>query len=231
MGAWDVPPPGPLLDPGTCRPTSPLRNVRSRSTRSLVRLLALPGQRVEHRDDPVARSHSGTSSSITPLIVPIRGHLDSIKRLMAGDVYIGRGSRQRGLEKSRWGNPFKLATHGRTRPIVVLRVAGFRRGVIFFGLDPIWRSLGEPLHAQSLTALIRSRFRHAHDRGILPQVPRLPRRSSILQRCVKNNRTTVDPQPTMVHTRRAQAGAAWVSPWWSGVLRWTDARFTGSPAR
>ena len=32
-----------------------------------------------------------------PLVVPVRGHLDSIKRLLRGDVYIGRGSRQRSL--------------------------------------------------------------------------------------------------------------------------------------
>ena len=63
-----VPPSGSALDPGTCRPTSSLRNVRSRSTRSLQKPLALPWQRVEHGhgagsvlwdvpvDDPVARS-------------------------------------------------------------------------------------------------------------------------------------------------------------------------------
>ena len=38
----------------------------------------------------------------TPLVVPIRGHLDSIKRLLKGDVYLGRGSRQRSLPKSRY---------------------------------------------------------------------------------------------------------------------------------
>ena len=28
------------------------------------------------------------------MVVPVRGHLDSIKRLLKGDRYIGRGSRQ-----------------------------------------------------------------------------------------------------------------------------------------
>ena len=37
----------------------------------------------------------------TPIVVPVRGHLDSIKRLVKGDRYIGRGSRQRSLGKSR----------------------------------------------------------------------------------------------------------------------------------
>ena len=43
----------------------------------------------------------GESFAQTPLIVPIRGHLDSIKRLLKGDVYIGRGSRQRSLQFGR----------------------------------------------------------------------------------------------------------------------------------
>ena len=37
----------------------------------------------------------GESFGQTPLVVPIRGDLDSIKRLLRGDMYIGRGSRQR----------------------------------------------------------------------------------------------------------------------------------------
>ena len=39
----------------------------------------------------------GESFGHTPLVVPVRGHSDSIKRLLRGDVYIGRGSRQRSL--------------------------------------------------------------------------------------------------------------------------------------
>ena len=35
----------------------------------------------------------GESFEATPMVVPVRGHLDSIKRLLKGDRYIGRGSR------------------------------------------------------------------------------------------------------------------------------------------
>ena len=35
----------------------------------------------------------GESFGQTPLVVPVKGQLDSIKRLLKGDVYIGRGSR------------------------------------------------------------------------------------------------------------------------------------------
>ena len=46
------------------------------------------------------RSITGTTVEDTPMVVPVRGHLDSVKRLMTsdvGDVYIGRGSKLRGL--------------------------------------------------------------------------------------------------------------------------------------
>ena len=47
----------------------------------------------EHLTGTQDVSALGESFAQTPLIVPIRGHLDSIKRLLKGDVYIGRGSR------------------------------------------------------------------------------------------------------------------------------------------
>ena len=53
------------------------------------------------------RSACATLQSETPAVVPICGHLDSIRSLMLGDVYIGRGARERDLPKSIWGNPFK----------------------------------------------------------------------------------------------------------------------------
>ena len=52
-----------------------------------------------------------------PAVVPTRGHLDSIRRLMLGDVYIGRGARERDVPKSIWGNPFKVAKYGRRMAI------------------------------------------------------------------------------------------------------------------
>ena len=65
----------------------------------------------------------GESFDQTPLVVPIGGHLDSIKRLLKGDVYIGRGSRQRSLPKSRYCNTFKVSQVGRS---VAIRVFGKR---------------------------------------------------------------------------------------------------------
>ena len=59
----------------------------------------------------------------TPLVVSIRGHLDSVKRLLRGDVKIGRGSRQRSLPKSRYCNTFKVSQVGRSLAISSFREA------------------------------------------------------------------------------------------------------------
>ena len=63
------------------------------------------------------RSQIGTTRDETPNIVPIRGCLDNIKQLMAGDVYIGRGSRQRGLQRSVWANDYKVSVYGRAEAV------------------------------------------------------------------------------------------------------------------
>ena len=67
----------------------------------------------------VSASASRSLSDVAqiPWVVPVRGHLDSIARLMSGDQYIGRGSRQRKLEKSHFSNPYKVSEYGRENAI------------------------------------------------------------------------------------------------------------------
>ena len=50
----------------------------------------------------------GGSFACTPMVVPIRGNLEQVRRFMVGDLYIGRGSKQNGLSKSPWCNSFKV---------------------------------------------------------------------------------------------------------------------------
>ena len=59
----------------------------------------------------------------TPMVVPVRGHMDSIKRLLKGDRYIGRASKQRSLGKSRYCNTFKVSQYGRSVAISSFREA------------------------------------------------------------------------------------------------------------
>ena len=55
----------------------------------------------------------GMSEADTPMVIPIRAHLDTIERLIIGDYYIGRGSRQRGLSKSIFCITHKVSAVGR----------------------------------------------------------------------------------------------------------------------
>ena len=59
----------------------------------------------------------GRSFHETPLVVPLRGHLGSVRRFMKGDYYIGRRCRQRSFGCSLFANPFKVAKCGRDRAI------------------------------------------------------------------------------------------------------------------
>ena len=74
--------------------------------------LALPRGRIG-----VSRSVLGETFDSTPMVLPIREHLDVVKRLLLGDYYIGRGSRQRGLGRSTFCNDFKVAVYGRQEAI------------------------------------------------------------------------------------------------------------------
>ena len=55
------------------------------------------------------------------MVLPVRGHLDAVKRLLKGDLYIGRGSRQRSLGKGRYCNNYKVSEFGRDVAITKFR--------------------------------------------------------------------------------------------------------------
>ena len=114
----------------------------------------------------------GESFDKTPLVVPVRGHLDSIKRLLRGDIYIGRGSRQRSLHKSRYCNTFKVSQVGRS-----VAISSFRQALL---ADPalhnsLWTLSGtrlvchcratEDCHGDVLIEEFKKLFPAAHDRN------------------------------------------------------------------
>ena len=73
----------------------------------------IPGDESSMRN--VDLSPLGENFEHTPLVVPIRGHLDSIKRLLRGDVYIGRGSRQLRAAIATPSKSHRLADRSRSR--------------------------------------------------------------------------------------------------------------------
>ena len=43
------------------------------------------------------------------MVVPVRGHLDTVRRLLRGDFYVGLGCKQRDLQRSLYANDYKVA--------------------------------------------------------------------------------------------------------------------------
>ena len=67
---------------------------------------------VQHRRPGSSEFSSGPH---TLSILPIRAHVDEVKSLKKGDVYIGRGCKERLLMPSFWANRYKVARYGRSR--------------------------------------------------------------------------------------------------------------------
>ena len=84
------------------------------------RYVLLRSRRCETLGSLTYRYWEGTFSQ-TPLVLPIRGHLDAINRLMTGDFEIGRGSRQRSLKRIIYCNTHKVSAVGRDRAIEMFK--------------------------------------------------------------------------------------------------------------
>ena len=56
-----------------------------------------------------------------PTVVPSRAFVDEVKALKQGDIYVGRGSKQRGLLPSFWANRYKVSRFGRDRAVELYR--------------------------------------------------------------------------------------------------------------
>ena len=143
------------------------------------------------REDSDANDRSvlGESFAATPLVLPVRGHLDSIKRLLKGDLYIGRGSRQRSLGKSRYCNTYKVSQYGRSTAIskfreTLLADKGLHRS--------LWTISGtrlvchcrvtEDCHGDVLVEEFRKMYPDAYDRTQRYSVPPEPEILSFLAR-------------------------------------------------
>ena len=125
------------------------------------------------------RSLADTKCAETPHILPVRGCLEEVKRLMRGDFYIGRGSKQRSLKRSTFANDFKVSVFGRE-----IAIAKFREKMATDVLlqSTLWTLSGARLichcsakqdcHADAIIEAYRTRFPNAFDRnadsGITP---------------------------------------------------------------
>ena len=103
--------------------------------------------------------------------MPTRGHLDDVRRLLRGDYYVGRGSRQRGLRRSFYANDYKVSVYGRETAIRHFTHKLATDTELQQGL----RSLSgtrllchckptEACHADSIISAFRGKFPEAFDR-------------------------------------------------------------------
>ena len=105
-----------------------------------------------------------------PMVVPTRAWVDEVKMLKQGDIYVGRGSKQRGLLPSFWANRYKVSKFGRDRAVELHRkeiqedpqygrrvheLSGKR---LLCHCKP-----DEKCHAQNIQELFRDIFPHAYD--------------------------------------------------------------------
>ena len=66
-----------------------------------------------HFHTPLEDQVLGLPLEETDFLSPRRGCVEDVEAFKRGDVYIGRGNRQRDLAPSTWGNPHKVKEHGR----------------------------------------------------------------------------------------------------------------------
>ena len=116
----------------------------------------------------------------------------SIKRLLKGDRYIGRGSRQRSLGKSRCCNTFKVSQYGRSVAISSFREALLADRVLYASL---WALSGarlvchcrpsESCHGDTLIEEFKRSYPGAYDRSQDRGVPPDPEIMSFMARLLE----------------------------------------------
>ena len=114
----------------------------------------------------------------TPLAIPVRGFVDDVRKFMVGDLYIGRGCKQRALQRSAFANPCKVSACGRAGAVAMFREhleshLAMRKSMwALSGLRLACHcTLGEECHAGILIDEYRRQFPDAHDRDDLQSKP------------------------------------------------------------
>ena len=137
-------------------------------------------------DEGEETSALGERCDATPLVLPIRGKLDAVKRFLKVDlyiyVYICRGSRQRSLQKSRYCNNYKVAEYGRDVAIAKFRDMLLQEKSLHKSL---WTLSGRRLichcrpsercHGDVFIEQFREGFSNAYDRTVGGEIPQEPR--------------------------------------------------------
>ena len=166
----------------------------------------------ESEERVVHTSEDHEVSGRVPLVVPSRAWVDEVKTLKKGDVYVGRGSRQRGLLPSFWANRYKVSKFGRDRA-VELHATEVQE-------DPQYRlrihelsgkrllchcRTAEKCHADNLRDLFRTQHPQAYD----PSSSARPPLSSELNILAKAREDREDSEESGLEDAEADAPHGW----------------------
>ena len=139
---------------------------------------------------------------------------NSVKQHMLGDIYVGRGSRQRNLKKSLWCNPFKVSEHGRA--LAVSKFEHHRRTDQDLN-EALWQLSGarlvcqcrpgEECHADVIRTVFREQFPDAHDRD---EEKAKPPSAQVLNYMAKLREVPEQSDGSSADEGAPERGAGWV---------------------
>ena len=141
----------------------------------------------------------------------MNGWVDEVKALKQGDIYVGRGSMQRGLLPSFWANRYKVSMFGRDRA-VELHMAEVREDPHGLRVHELsgkrllchcWAT--EKCHADNLRELFRDWYPHAFD----PSSAARPPLSSELDILAKAREDREDSEESELEDAEADAPQGW----------------------
>ena len=168
--------------------------------------------RSESEERVVHTSEEHEACERLPMVVPSRAWVDEVKTFKKGDVYIGRGSKQRGLLPSFWANRNKVSKFRRDRA-VELHATEVQE-------DPQYRlrihelsgkrllchcRAAEKCHADNLRALFRAQHPQAFD----PSSSSRPPVSSELNILAKAREDREDSEESGLEDAEADAPQGW----------------------
>ena len=164
----------------------------------------------EERVVHTSEEHEGCER--LPMVFPSRAWVDEVKTFKKGDVYIGRGSKQRGLLPSFWANRYKVSKFGRDRAIELhatevqedpqyrLRIHELSGKRLLCHCRP-----AEKCHADNLRALFRAQHPQAFDQSSSSRPPL----SSELNILAKAREDREDSEESGLEDAEADAPQGW----------------------
>ena len=146
-----------------------------------------------------------------PMVIPSRAWVDEVKTLKQGDVYVGRGSKQRGLLPSFWANRCKVSKFGRDRSVELHRAEIQEDPQHGLNVPELSGVAAVPLQNEREVPLVESPrlFRDWHPHAFDPSSSERPPLSSELNILAKGREDREDSEESGLEGAEADAPQGW----------------------